>query len=302
MNSHVSEQYVESYNDAGKAIFPSDAALTLLADGFRFLEGPAWHPAEQHLTFSDIMGNALYRRFGDGRIEMIRPNSYLANGNSYDREGRLVTCEHGTSRVTRTGHDGSVTVLASHYRGKELNSPNDIVVKSDGSIYFTDPNPGRCPRVGIPRKQELDFQGVYRIDGKTGELVLLADDFSKPNGLCFSPDETLLYVNDTDHQHIRVFGVKADGTLEKGRLFADLLKDGPGVADGMKFDSAGNLFCSAPRGIQIFDEEGKLTARLFTPEVAANFTWGGKDLKTLFLTATTGLYSIPVRIPGLPLF
>lgn len=298
----MNDTLFEAFNDEGKTIFPAEAVLTRLAQGFRFLEGPAWHPVEHHLTFSDIMGNALYRRYPDGRVEMIRPNSYLANGNSYDREGRLVTCEHGTSRVTRTEHDGTVTVLASHFRGKELNSPNDIVVKSDGAVYFTDPNPGRCPRVGIPRRQELDFQGVFRIDPGSGELLLLADDFSKPNGLCFSPDEKRLYINDTDRQHIRVFDVNDDGSLGSGRLFADLVQDGPGVADGMKFDTMGRLFCSAPRGIQIFDDGGILIARLYTPEVAANFTWGGADMKELFLTATTSLYSIPVTAPGFRLF
>lgn len=287
---------------SGEALFPPGAAFTRVADGFRFIEGPAWNHLEQHLTFNDIPGNAIYRLYEDGRVEMIRQNSYLANGNTYDRDGNLLTCEHGTSRVSRTGKDGAYTVLASHYRGKELNSPNDIVVRSDGMIFFTDPTPGRGEKYGIPRKQELDFQGVFMLNPKTGDLTCLVKDFSKPNGLCFSPDETRLFVNDTDRQHIRVFDIDTTGRLSRGSVFAELVQDGPGVADGMKFNSAGVLFCSAPRGIQIFSPRGNMIARLFTPEVAANFTWGGRDMKTLYLTASTSLYTIQVCDPGYTLF
>lgn len=276
--------------------------LEKVCNGFRFLEGPAWHPEEQHLTFSDILGNALYRLGQDGSISMIRKNSWMANGNTYDLQGRLITCEHGTSRVTRCEHDGSITVLASHYHGKELNSPNDVVVKRDGTIYFTDPNSGRGEGYGIPRKQQLDFQGVYRLDPFSGLLTLLVDDFSKPNGLCFTPDESHLLINDTDLQHIRIFPVLSDGTLGTGRVFAELVQDAPGVADGMKFDTGHRLLCSAPGGIQVFDIKGTLICRIYTPETAANFTWGDADLKTLYITATTSLYRIRMQVPGFRLF
>lgn len=297
---------IETHHASFGQIIDKGAVLEKVQGGFRFLEGPVWHPEERTLVFSDIMGNALFKLMsedfeGKPEIRVIRENSYLANGNTYDRQGRLLTCEHGTSRVTRLEADGSQTILASHYEGKELNSPNDIIVSKDGTIFFTDPNPGRCERVGIPRDQELDFQGVYVID-PGGILRLLVDDFSKPNGLCLSLDEKQLFVNDTDRQHIRVFDLTTDKTLENDRLWTDLYGDEPGVADGMKFDIKGNLYCSGPGGIQVFGPDASLLGRLLTPEVAANFAWGGKDLATLYLAATTSLYRITLNNPGLPLF
>lgn len=301
----MSNTYIPTYehfSSAGKGLFDSSYPFTLVAGGFRFLEGPAWHPYEYHLTFSDIMGNALYRWNPQSGVEMIRANSYLANGNTYDREGRIVTCEHGTSAVSRTEHDGSRTLLVDSYEGGQLNSPNDVVVRSDGAIFFTDPTPGRSARVGIPRDPELSFAGVFAFYPDTGRLYLIADDFSKPNGLCFNLDETELYVNDTDRQHIRRFTLDENGKVGDGEIWTKLVTDGPGVADGMKFSRDGLLFCSAPRGLQIFDSAGTLSGRLYTPEIAANFTWGGGDMQTLFLTATTSLYSIRVESPGQPLF
>ena len=292
---------IETHDERIGEILDLGVSLEKVVGGFRFLEGPAWDPYQKTLVFSDIMGNGLFVKDNDDKISVYRENSYLANGNTYDRSGRLLTCEHGTSRVTREEQDGSTTILASHYQGKELNSPNDIVVARDGSIYFTDPTPGRMGRVGIPREQELDFQGVFRIDRK-GALHLLADDFSKPNGLCFSRDEKYLYVNDTDHQHIRRFDVSEDGTISNGSLWVELHGDEAGVADGMKFDSYGYLYCSGPGGIQVYDGEARLIGRLLTPEVAANFTWGDTDLCSLYLAATTSLYRLRVKIPGTPLF
>lgn len=291
---------IKHITEEGSDIF--SGPLETAAEGFRFLEGPVWNPVQHHLVFSDIIGNALYQMDRSGKISMIRRNSFLANGNTYDRSGRLITCEHGTSRLTRLEHDGSVTVLASRWNDKELNSPNDVIVKSDGSIYFTDPASGRGEGYGIPRKQELDFQGVYRLDPETLALTLLADDFSKPNGLCFTPDESHLLVNDTDRQHIRRFPVYPDGTLGEGELFAELVQDAPGAADGMKFDSQHRLFCCAPGGIQVFSREGKLICRLFIPKFTANFTWGDEDLKTLYITASSALYRIRVTSPGFKLF
>lgn len=275
--------------------------LETIETGFRFLEGPVWHPYDRFLIFSDIIGNCLYRWCPKKGLSFFRRHSCMANGNTLDRQGRLLTCEHGTSRITRTESDGSVEVMASHYNGKELNSPNDIVVKSDGGIYFTDPNSGREPRVGVPRKKELPFQGVYRIN-PDGTLVLLADDFSKPNGLCFSLDEKLLFINDTDRQHIRVFDIQPDGTLANGRLWAELTVDLQGVADGMKIDTEGNLYCSGPGGIHVFDSYGKLLGRILLPEFAANFTWGDNNLCSLYLAATTTLYRLKVKIPGNKIF
>jgi gluconolactonase len=298
--------YIEKHNSILDEIIHPETCLTKIQGGFRFLEGPVWHPIDQSLIFSDIMGNALYCLKENDReltqtISMIRENSHLANGNTYDRDGKLLTCEHGTSRVTRLERDGTLSVVASHYRGKELNSPNDIIVSRNGMIYFTDPASGRTDRYGIPRKQELNFQGVYSIDS-FGNLKLLVDDFAKPNGLCLSLDEKKLFINDTDHQHIRVFDLTETGTLKNGNLWADLHGVEPGVADGMKLDAKSNLYCSGPGGIHIFDSYGEFLGRIMTPEVAANFGWGGHDFTTMYLTATTSLYKIKLNIPGLPLF
>jgi len=292
---------IEVHDKRMEEAVDSGATLERVASGFRFLEGPVWDPYEKTLIFSDIMGNGLFRKDPDDSIAIFRENSYLANGNTYDRSGRLLTCEHGTSRVTRLEKDGTTTVLASHYDGRELNSPNDIIVSRDGSVFFTDPMPGRMARVGIPREQELDFQGVFRIDPE-GVLHLLADDFSKPNGLCLSLDEQFLYVNDTDLQHIRRFRVTSGGELTDGRVWVDLHGDEPGVADGMKFDSRGYLYCSGPGGVQVYDSDANLIGRLLTPEIAANFTWGDENLCSLYFTATTSLYRLPVKIPGIALF
>ncbi len=289
-------------DDAFEKLVDPNEKLTPVAPGFRFLEGPAWHHVDQILYFSDIPGNAIYRLDKSGSVTMFRPNSYLANGNTLDRRGRLITCEHGTSRVSRTETDGSYQVLASRYEGKGLNSPNDIVVKSDGAIYFTDPNPGRMPRVGIPRAQELPFQGVYRLEPEAGKLTLLVGYLLKPNGLCFDLDEAFLYVNDTDTGKIHRFPVKPDGATGEGEVWAVLEGKGKGVADGMKFDSAGNLYCCGPDGIHVYDRSARCIGKILTPEVCANFTWGGDDFRTLFMAATSTLYSLRVRCPGRPLF
>ena len=276
--------------------------LKKVSTGYRFIEGPIWHPYEKHLIFSDISGNALYKMDENENVSIFKENSYLTNGNTYDLKGNRISCEHGTSRLTMTTPGGEYSVLADHYKGKELNSPNDVVVKSDGTIYFSDPASGRGPGYGIPRPQELDFQGVFRLDPSTKELTLLADDYVLPNGLCFSLDEKQLYVNDTIKQHIRVYDVNEKGLLENERLFADMLIDGEGKADGMKFDSSGLLFCTAPRGIQVFNTEGKLVGRIFVPEQVGNFAWGGEDLRTLYITAKSTLYKIRMNVPGLALF
>jgi len=222
----------------------------------------------------------------------------MANGNTLDREGRLVTCEHATSRVSRRDGGGHYEVLASHFHCCELNSPNDIVVKSDGSIYFTDPNSGRGEIYGVARPQELENQGVYRLDPDNGELTLLVDDFCKPNGLCFSLDESVLYINDTDQQHIRAFDVNEFGEIVNGRLWATVSGDEPGVADGMKVDSLGNLYCCGSGGIHVFDPTGTRMGIIATPELAANFAWGGDSLDDLYITATHSIYRLRMKLAG----
>ena len=282
-------------------IFDHDTEIEIVADGFKFLEGPAWHPYEEHLRFSDILGNSTLQWSEAEGLHVYRRNSHLANGNTYDRAGKFLSCHHASSRVTRMD-DLSMTVLASHYHGKELNSPNDIVVKSDGAIYFTDPPYGREPKVGIPRDPQLDFNGVYRIDPDDHSLTLLTSTLNRPNGLCFSADESLLYINDSPEYKIYVFDVARDGTLANGRIFAETSGDGPGVPDGMKIDSEGNLYCCAQGGLHIFAADGSLLGHLRTPMQITNFTWGDTDLRSLYLTGITTLYRVKVRIAGMPLF
>ena len=283
-------------------IVGDDVEIVEIGSDFDFTEGPIWNHVEKHLIFSDIPGNRMRIWRPDGSIETWRQPSNMANGNAYDADGRVVTCEHATSRVTRTESDGSVTVLATHFGDKELNSPNDIVVKRDGPIYFTDPGFGRGEYYGRPRPQQLGFQGVYRLDPDTSELTLLVDDFDQPNGLCFSLDESRLFVNDTMRAHVRVFDVNASGTLENGRVWAEVTdeRDGApdGAPDGMKVDSAGNLFVTGPGGIHVFAPDATCLGVIYTPQGCANFCWGDDDLKSLFLTASSSLYRVRVKVAG----
>ena len=279
-------------------IVSPNAAFERVASGFHFVEGPVWYAGAGALLFSDIIGNTMYLLGTGGEVEVFRKPSQMANGSTLDREGCLLTCEHATSRVSRTTADGRYEVIASHFRGSELNSPNDIVARRDGSVYFTDPNSGRTRKYGVERPQELDFQGVYRLRPDSGELALLVDDFAKPNGLCFSHDEAVLFVNDTDRQHIRAFDVKADGSVANGRVWATTGGDLPGVADGMKLDSKGNLYCCGSGGIHVFDPDGARLGVIATPEVAANFTWGGHELTDLYVTATHSIYRLGLNVAG----
>ena len=293
------ESILDIRDDRFLAVVERDAPLEVIADGFQFLEGPIWHPHNHDLIFSDIIGDTLYRWQAGQGLSIFRQPSQMANGNTYDRNGCILTCEHATSRVTRTDPKGDIDVLVSHYQGKELNSPNDIIVKSDGRIYFTDPNSGRCEPYGVARPQDLDFQGVYCFDPGTDQLTLLVDDFEKPNGLCFNLDESLLFINDTVRQHIRLFEVSEEnGRLHKGRLWAELREDGVGVADGMKMDTAGRLFCTGPGGVYVFDQEATLLGRILVPQQAANFTWGDADLCSLYITASQTLYRLRVKHAG----
>ena len=289
---------IKVYNDRFYDIVSSDSVLETVVDGFEFIEGVIWHTGRKEIIFSDIIGNTIYRWTKTNGLSVFRKPSNMANGNVYDRQGRMLTCEHATSRVTRTEPDGVIMILATHYDGKELNSPNDIVTKSDGSIFFTDPASGRSEKFGVLREQELDFQGVYRLDDQNA-LTLLVDDFSKPNGLCFSLDEQHLFINDTDHNHIRIFDVNHDGTLSNGKIWAELSKEGIGVADGMKIDQAGNLYCCGPGGIHVFDQVGVNLGIIKLPEQAANFNWGDDDLSGLYICASTTLYRIRMNIPGI---
>ena len=280
-------------------LIDADAELEQLGTGCEFTEGPVWHADGKFLLFSDIPANQMKKWTAEEGITNFRVPSGKSNGLTYDKQGRLVTCEHANRRVSRTEADGTVVTIASHYEGKRLNSPNDVVVKSDGSIYFSDPPYGLTADYGVEGEQDLDFQGVYRLspDGQT--LTLLIDDFDRPNGLCFSPDESILYIDDTERMHIRAFDVQPDGTIANGRIFAE--EDGDdGVPDGMKIDAHGNIYLTGPGGIWIFDASGEHLGVLQTPERAANLGWGGDDWSTLFITASTSLYSIECKVAGIP--
>lgn len=279
-------------------LLDTEAPLERLATGFEFTEGPIWHP-DGFLLFSDILGNAIWRWSAEEGIREWRRPSNMSNGLTYDAELRLLSCEHATSRVTRAEPDGSIAVVASHFEGKELNSPNDVVVRSDGSIYFTDPPGGRMAEYGVERARELAFQGVFRISPSGAELELLVADFGVPNGLCFSPDEQLLYVNDTVRMHIRVFDVRPDGGLENGRVFFVQERSAvAGVPDGMKTDARGNIFCTGPGGIWVISPAAEHLGTLRVPELARNLNWGDADRKDLYITAGRSLYRTRARVTG----
>jgi len=270
-----------------------------VATGFGFTEGPVWDAVRGRLVFSDMKDDHMRCWSRSAGITTYRKPSHKANGNAFDRAGRLISCEHETSRVVREERDGSFTVLASHFGGKELNSPNDVVVKSDGAVYFTDPAYGRTRQdLGRLRELQLGFRGVYRIAPEGGPVQLLAEDFEQPNGLCFSLDERRLFVNDSPRGHIRVFEVGRDGTLRGGDVWAATTGEGAGFPDGMKIDSGGNLYCTGPGGIHVFDRDGACLGVIPTVEKAANFAWGGAGLCELYITAITSLYRARVKVPG----
>jgi len=275
----------------------SEEAIRKRAGGFVFIEGAVWSP---HATviFSDIIGNKMYEFDpSTGEATSFRDPSNMANGNVYDREGRLITCEHATSRVVRLELDGTMTVLAANYGGTELLSPNDVVVDMQGRIVFTDPPYGRLLPAGIPRPFSQPVQGVYRVDPRGGSIERLADDFDRPNGLCFAGEESVLFVNDSARMHIRRFGVEGSG-LTGGEVWAELKGSGKGAPDGMKVDSRGNLFCCGPGGVHVFSRDGRCLGVIQVPEEVANFNWGDDDLMTLYLCASTSLYSCRVLVPG----
>lgn len=262
-----------------------------IVSGFQFTEGPVWHP-DGYLMFSDIPADRIYQWTPDGTLSVFRQPSGNSNGLTLDHEGRLIACEHGNRRVSRTEVDGAVISLASHYQGRRLNSPNDVVVRSDGSIYFTDP-----PYGVEPEEQELAVHGVYRV-APDGILQLLVDDFDRPNGLAFSPDENTLYIDDSARLHVRAFDVLSDGSLSNGRVLVDMASEAPGVPDGMKLDAEGNLFVTGPGGIWLLDPSGGHLGTLVTPEHPANLAFGDADRRTLYITAQTSVYRVRTRVQG----
>ena len=287
---------VEEFDRKVREIVPENASVDQVAAGFGFTEGPIW--CGDYLLFSDIPRNRIVRlhmRSDGPEITTFRSPSGNSNGLTRDRSGRLIACEHSARHVTRTEVDGSVSVLADRYQGNRLNSPNDVVVRSAGSIYFTDPPYG----LGNPPKwKELPYNGVYRI-APDGVLVLLVDDFKMPNGLAFSPDETVLYVNDTAQRHIRAFDVSAEGGINNGRVFIAMHGAEPGAPDGMKVDQQGNVYCTGPGGIWIMEPSGKCLGRISMPEQPANFAWGDPDWRTLYIAARSSIYRLRLAVAGI---
>ena len=291
-NNKYSLKENKKQNKLGE-ILAANTQVEKIAGDFKFTEGPIWHP-DGFLLFSDIPANTIYKWQPDQKAEVFRQPSGNANGNALDSSGRLITAEHGNRRLSLTEKDGQIVTLASHYQGKRLNSPNDLVVKSDGSIYFTD------PPYGIKSEQEeLGFYGVYHL-ALDGKLTLLVDDFVRPNGIALSPDETKLYVNDSQQGHIRVFDVKVDGMLENGKLFAKLKPPSKeGAADGMKVDVKGNVYSTGPGGVWIFSPQGELLGIVEIPEAPTNLAWGDSDYQTLYITARSSLYRVRLQIQGI---
>jgi gluconolactonase len=280
----------------------SSVRVERIATGMRWAEGPVYFGDGGYLLWSDIPNNRMMRWFEGGHLDVYRAPSNFSNGNTRDREGRLVTCEHGDRRVTRTEHDGRVTVLADRFQQKRLNSPNDVVVKADGSIWFTDPTYGILSDYeGHKAESEIGACHVYRVDPATAAVTCVADDFDKPNGLAFSPDERLLYIADTGRSHapdgphhIRVFHVEG-GRLHDGRVFAEI---NPGVADGFRLDRDGNVWTSAEDGVHCLSPASELLGKIRIPEVVSNLTFGGPKKNRLFITAATSVYAVYVNQRG----
>ncbi len=273
-----------------KKIIPAGAKVQKLAGGFGFEEGPVWL-SKGYLVFSDIPANHLKKWSKETGTTIFRDDSYNANGNTVDKQGRLLTAEHSGRRISRTEKDGSVTTIVSGFEGKKFNSPNDLVVKSDGTIWFTDPDYGLGKN-----KKEQEGNFVYRFDPKSKMISAVVKDFDKPNGLCFSPDEKKLYLADSGKpHHIRIFEVQKDGTLANGKVFCVIDN---GVPDGIRCDNKGRVWSSAGDGVHIFAPDGLLIGKILVPETPANLCFGGKDGKTLFITARSSLYAIQTSVRG----
>lgn len=263
--------------------------VSLVADGFRFIEGPVWHK-DGYLLFSDIPANTIYKQEGE-TTTVWRDESGKSNGLTFDKEGNFYAAEHWNRRISRTNTDGTIETLIAKYDGKQFNSPNDLIVRSDGTIFFTDPDWGL-----EGREREIPFNGVYRLP-PGGEPVLLANDFVKPNGIALSPDEKTLYVCDDTASHVRAFDLDEEGNVSNGRVLNPVPKP-----DGLKVDVQGNLYVTSSDGIVILAPDGTRIGAIEVPQQPANCAFGGEDNKTLFMTSRSGLYSVQLKVPGLPVW
>jgi gluconolactonase len=279
---------VKIEDPAAEALVAPDAKVEKLAGDFKFLEGPVWLPEKKTLVFSDIPASKLMQWTADKGVTEFR-SSENANGNTLDNEGRLVTCQHTGRNVVRTETDGKITVLVDSHDGKKLNSPNDAVVKRDGTLWFSD------PPYGVPRGQSKEQEGnwVYRFDPSAKKTTIVSRDFDMPNGLAFSPDEKRLYIADSGKgQRVGAFDVKEDGTLSAAVWWAE------GGSDGLRVDAKGNIYTTARDGVRIYSPAGKRLATITIPEHPANCAFGGDDFQTLYVTARTGLYAVKLKVPG----
>ncbi len=283
--------------DAAFDTVAGDAWVERIFTGGRWLEGPTYFPAGRYLLFSDIPNNRLLRwDETSGVVSVFRSPSNYANGHTRDHQGRLVSCEQGARRLTRTEHNGTVTVLADRMAGKRFNSPNDAVEHSDGSLWFTDPSYGiTSDYEGVRAEQEMDGCHVYRWDPGSGEVTVVADDFVRPNGLAFSADESMLYIADTREKHIRVFDVRG-ATLSGGKVVMECTA---GSFDGMRFDEHERLWAAAHDGVHCFHREGDLLGKLKLPQPVSNLCWGGRRLNHLFVTAISTVYTLRLNVNGL---
>jgi gluconolactonase len=293
-------------NDEGLSELLKSSEETHLCTGLTFTEGPLWVASDNALIFSDIPGNKMHRwRPGSSEAEVYRDPSGHSNGLTLDHDGNVLACEHSGRRVSRAPYDGAAEAIVTTFDGKTLNSPNDLVVHSSGAIYFTDPSygiprPGQTRVLGDPEAvQEIDYQGVYRI-ATDGTLTLLTDDLIMPNGLAFSPDESVLYIADSSERRvIRRFDVQSDGSLTGGEVFVDMSDDERrGVPDGMKLDEDGRIWSTGAGGVWVIEPDGHRLGVFETEEHAANLTFGGADFSTLFLTASTSVYSVETAVRG----
>ena len=296
--------YYEILDPRFARLFNSNAQVEKLYTGCQWAEGPAWFAAGRYVVWSDIPNNRMLRYDEtDGSVSVFRQSSGNSNGNTVDRQGRLVTCEHSGRRVSRTEYDGSVTTIAAKWKGKRLNSPNDVVVKSDGSVWFSDPSYGiDSDYEGDAAPSEIGAQRVYRVDGASGAVSVAASDFVQPNGLAFSPDESLLYIVDTGAthvvdgpHHVRRFRVAADGVLTGGEVFATCPV---GLYDGLRVDVHGNLWLSAGDGVHCHAADGDLLGKVLIPESVANLCFGGAKRNRMFICGTTSLYSVYLNTRG----
>jgi len=301
----MSESIYEILDPRFRRLFSANARLECLYTGCAWSEGPAWFAAGRYLVWSDIPNDRMMRfDETDGSVSVFRHPAGYSNGNTVDRQGRLITCEHGNRRVTRTEHDGAITIIADRWQGKRFNSPNDVVVRSDGSIWFTDPTYGiDSDYEGHKAESEVGASYVYRVDPASGSVEAVVTDMVKPNGLAFSPDETKLYIADTGRTHgaenpahIRVFDVGEEGRLSGGGVFAECTA---GLFDGFRLDEAGRIWTSAGDGIHCYHPDGTLIGKIKVPEVVANCVFGGAKRNRLYIAAATSLYRVALMVNGL---